>query len=234
MNKTLSGIIKLIFCILLLKFSEIYYFDILSTLGININPASLLIKEISIVILYIIIFIGVVFLYKDDLKRDLKRFKRNIFPNILMVIVFFIIITLGVKVSEYVSSVIAEAFHEKYIPIKLINIFNKNADIYLLINIIKNILLIPFINSVIYILGVNNLIRGKNKGIFLSGLIAAIVISLNLNGSYLFILFSVIPYFVLYATLAYFYRKNNNNIWYSSITLILYTMLASILLEKIM
>lgn len=234
MNKTLSGIIKFIFCVFLINFAEIYYFNFLNILGININPLSVLIKDIAIIILYIIILITIIFLYKNDIKGDLRRFKRNIFPNMLMVIVFFIVITFGIKVSEYLSSVVADAFHEKYIPINFINIFDEKFNIKLFLTIIKNILIIPFLNSIVYVLGVNNLIKDKNKGMFFSGLIAATIIGLKLNGSFLFILFSVIPYFVLYASLTYIYRKNNNNIWYSSITLILYVLLASILLEKLM
>ena len=226
--------IKLLLCIVLINFAEIYYFDILSLIGINVNAYSLLIKEILIFILFLIILFSVYYLYKDDITRDFRRFKRNIFPNLLMVIVFFIVVTFSVKVSEYLSTLIADYFKVKYITLTFINVFNEPLNINSFIYTIKNILIIPFISSIIYVHGINDLIRDKNKGILFSGLVAVIFIGLGLKGSFLTILFSVIPYFILYISLSWIYRKNNNNVWYASVTLIFYTLLGSILIEKIL
>ena len=226
--------IKLLLSIIFINFAETYYFDVLLLIGLNINDYSLLLKEILIIVLYLIILFCVYYFYKDNITRDFRRFKRKLLPNLLMVIVFFIVVTLSVKVSEYLSLLIADYFKVTYLPVTFINVFNEPLNINSIIYIIKNILIIPFTSSIIYVLGINDLIKNKNKGIIYSGLIAAFFIGLGLKGSFLTILFSVIPYFVLYILLAWIYRKNNNNIWFASITLILYALLASVLIEKIL
>ena len=74
----------------------------------------------------------------------------------------------------------------------------------------------------------------KNKGILFSGIIAAITIGMVMENSFIYILINVIPIMVLYMSLAYIYRKNNTNIWFSISTYMLYTLFASSLLERIM
>ncbi len=226
--------LKLLFCIVLMNFADVYFIDILKLIGINLNTYSILTKELLFLGLYIIILIIIFFCYKSDIKRDFRRFKHNIFPNILMILVFFIVVTLSVKVIEYISFLIVDNTNITLKPVALINIFNESLNINTIIILIKNILIIPFIGSIVYILGVDELIKNKNKGIILSGLLAAIFIGINIEGSLLVMIISAIPYFILYSLLAWIYYKNNNNIWFASITLILYSLLASVLIAKIL
>ena len=135
--------IKLLGCLVLINFATIYYFDILSLIGLDVNTYSLLIKNILILGLYLIILFLVWCLYKGDITRDFRRFKRNLFPNLLMVIVFFIVVTLAVKVSEYFSSLIADYFKVTFFPLTFINVFSESLNINNIISVIKSTLIIP-------------------------------------------------------------------------------------------
>lgn len=233
MSKTLSGIIKLILGILIILYTEKYFWEFLAWIGININSLSTFTKEIIILVLYVLIFYCIYIVYKEDIQGDYNRFKRNWFPNILMSIVFFAIITIVVWVVSYLCAVVANSFGQSFIEISHYHIFEREFNLNLVFFIIKNIIIIPFISCVIYILGINEVITNRKMAIFWSGVAAAIIAGLTMKGSFLTIFFSVIPYFALYLGLAYIYRKNNNNIWYSLTSIILYTLLASLLIAKI-
>ncbi len=233
MKKNIIGILKIILSVLLITYGEKYFISSLSLIGINTLNLTTIVKEVLVLVYYVLIFILIYYIYHDDIASDFRRFKRNIFPNILMSIVFFMVITLLISITNYLSSNLADAIQVKYIPLLNKNIFNNTFDLYFIFNFIKSILIIPFIKCIIFVLGINKLFSSRNTGILFSGLIAAIVAGINMSGSFIFILINVIPYFVLYISLAYIYRKNNTNIYYSVTSIILYTMLSNILLMKI-
>lgn len=233
MKKNIIGILKIILSVLLITYGEKYFISSLSLIGVNTLNLTTIVKEVLVLVYYVLIFILIYYIYHDDIASDFRRFKRNIFPNILMSIVFFMVITLLISITNYLSSNLADAIQVKYIPLLNKNIFNNTFDLYFIFNFIKSILIIPFIKCIIFVLGINKLFSSRNTGILFSGLIAAIVAGINMSGSFIFILINVIPYFVLYISLAYIYRKNNTNIYYSVTSIILYTMLSNILLTKI-
>ena len=234
MGKWLGGILKILLCILLVMYAESYFFEGLSLIGINASNLSYFIKELLILILYILISLLIWKIYHEDLQGDGKRYRRNVFPNILMSIVFFVVLTGILAVTGYLCDVTAKSFRINYSGLSHLNIFNDQLDIYLIFLIIKEIILIPFIKTTVFVLGINELFYSKKTGMLCSGLFAALAVGISMSGSLLYILFNVIPYFVLYFTLAYIYRKNNNNIWYSIITFCLYALLAQVLLSKIL
>lgn len=234
MKNTLIVIIKILILIISFTLGQEYFFELIEFIGINISNLSTLTKDILDTLYYILILILGFLLFKDDILRDFKRYKRNMFPNILMSIVFFMVLTLIIAIANYFGNTIATAFKVNYIGLHNLNLFNESLDIYLILNFIKKVIVIPFIMVITYILGVNQLFSSRNKGILFSGIIASIVTSFSMNGMFIYILINLLPYFVLYFSLAYIYRKNNSNIWFSIKTLALYSLLASILLEKIL
>ncbi len=234
MSRTLIKLFKLIISIIIITFAEKYFFDILSLIKVDIKSLTFIGKEIAVLILYILIFIGVYFLYKKEINNDFSRYKRNIFPNILMAIVFFVVLTLILAITDYVSKTLATSFHVNYIGIPNVDIFHKKLDVNLIFYILKYILIIPFTKVIVYVVGIKEIFSSKNKALFFSGLLAAIIAGIQMSGSFINILFNVIPYFILYIFLTYIYVKNNTNIWYSLITFWLYTLFASMLLAKIL
>lgn len=233
MKDIMIRIFRMSLAVFLITYGEKYFFELISLLGINISSITYLIKEILIVVFYVLTLLVIYFIYREDLPNDFRRFKRNMFPNVLMCIVFFIVITLLIAITNYLSGIIAESFKVNYIGLINLNIFNEPFNIYFILNFIKNILILPLIKCIIYVLGVNSLFYSKNKGIIFSGLIGALLAGINMTGSFIYIVINVIPYFILYFSLSYIYRKNNTNIWYSITTFILYSLLANILLAKI-
>jgi hypothetical protein len=98
---------------------------------------------------------------------------------------------------------------------------------------IKVVIILPFITTAAYTLGVGEIVDDKRHHIFLSGLVAALVAGLSLSGELLYLAFNVVPYFAIYLGLTYIYRKNNNNIWFSITTIMLYTLFASLIIARI-
>ena len=232
MGKKILGIIKLILCVLILTYAESYFFELLAWVGLDHSGWSALAKALLILVLYLVIAYAIYLVYRDDLSSDFSRFKRNWFPNVLMSVVFFAIITIVVWVVGYLCEALAGSFRVNYLGLSYLNVFNKVIDFNLVLLIIKRIMIIPFISTSIYILGVNEIFDSKKAGMFFSGLVAAVVAALSLRGNFLFVLINVIPYFTLCFGLAYIYRKNNNNIWFSITSSILYTLLAGLLIAK--
>jgi len=91
----------------------------------------------------------------------------------------------------------------------------------------------PFMLASVYVLGIYDLVNSKKAALFLTGLLAAGVAATQMNGTVLVIILNAIPYFAIFFALSYIYHKNNYNIWFSAITLILYTAFASLLIERI-
>lgn len=233
MKNNLNALIKITLSVLLITFGEKYFYIGLDKVGINIFDLNYLTKSLIIICFYILVFIVIYFLYRDDLSSDFRRFKRNLFPNILMTIVFFIVITLLIAVTNYLGDALANSFKVNYSGLNNPNIFNEPVDTKLIFNFLKNILIIPIIKCIIYVLGVSKIIASKNKGIIVSGLIGATFAIVSANNSFIYMLINALPYFILYVSLAYLYRKNNNNIWYSIVTFIFFSLFANILLEKL-
>lgn len=198
----MKNLIKIITLLLLVTFGSDYFLKFISYLGITKFN-----QDIVIFIFYILLFIIAYLLYKDEINSDFRRFKRNLFPNILMTIVFFIVLSLGVGIANYFGKVIADTFRVEFLNLEMVNIFKKTIDINFLIYFIKNILLIPFIMVITYILSINQDIKSKNKGMFISAFIASLSSVVLMNDSFLYIIINVIPFFTLYFILTYIYQK---------------------------
>lgn len=232
MKENLNALIKIILAAFLITYGEHYYYLGLTKLGINFSN-SYLGESIIILSFYILVFLLIYFLYRDDLSRDIRRFKRNIFPNILMTIVFFIVVTLLIAVANYLGNTLAVSFKVNYVGLNNQNIFSDSFDLKFIFNLVKNILVIPIIKCIIYVLGVSELFYSKNKSIIVSGLIGAIVSVANTQTSVIYMIINAIPFFVFYASLGFIYRKNNTNIWFSIITCLFYSLFGNILIVKL-
>ncbi len=233
MKSSLSQLIKILLGILLINYGEKYFFSILPWIGINSSVLSNLTKEILTVVYYLIVLIIMLYLCREDL-TDLRRFKRNFFPNTLMSIVFFVVLTLVIFVTNYIGEQIAATFEVNYTSVGTYNIFTKSISVYWVLQSLKNVLIIPITQVIVYVLGINNLIYSKKKAMLFSGLVAALIAGLQMSSSYIEIIINIIPYFAIYFALSYIYRKNNTNICYSIMTFVLFNLFGSILLAKLL
>ncbi len=234
MGRFFINIAKILFGILSLVNIEKYIYKTLTLAKINVNDLNDLTIELMLLLVYILITIILYFMFREDIKNDINRFKRRKFSNFLLTIVFFFGVTFIVYGAEHLSSILSASFHTNYKNINHLNIFNARFDLDLIIFIIKNIILIPIIKSIIIILGAKNIFTGKKSTLIGAGIIGSAIFILNLEGAFLFLLFNTLPVFALYFLLAYIYNKNNKNSIFSMITLILYTLLAGPLIDRLL
>lgn len=220
------NLIRLLLSFIILLFSEEYFYKFLSLFKINIS------KTFTSIILYIIISFFIYLIYKPELKSEFKKFKRKLMSNMVYAFVAFLIIFVTMLVSNYILSVIAKSFYISYNSISFYNIFNKPFNLDLIIEILKNIILIPYLKVTIFDLGVNRLFSYSGS-IFASGLAAALYNAYLIKGTIGYIIVNSSLTFILFMLLALIYRKNNNIVT-SIVTYSIYTLLASVLCSSIM
>ena len=220
------NLIRLLLSFIILLFSEEYFYMFLSLFKINIS------KTFTSIILYIIISFFIYLIYKPELKSEFKKFKRKLMSNMVYAFVAFLIIFVTMLVSNYILSVIAKSFYISYNSISFYNIFNKPFNLDLIIEILKNIILIPYLKVTIFDLGVNRLFSYSGS-IFASGLAAALYNAYLIKGTIGYIIVNSSLTFILFMLLALIYRKNNNIVT-SIVTYSIYMLLASVLYSSIM
>lgn len=220
------NLIRLLLSFIILLFSEEYFYKFLSLFKINIS------KTFTSIILYIIISFFIYLIYKPELKSEFKKFKRKLMSNMVYAFVAFLIIFVTMLVSNYILSVIAKSFYISYNSISFYNIFNKPFNLDLIIEILKNIILIPYLKVTIFDLGVNRLFSYSGS-IFASGLAAALYNAYLIKGTIGYMNVNSSLTFILFMLLALIYRKNNNIVT-SIVTYSIYMLLASVLYSSIM
>lgn len=220
------NLIRLLLSFIILLFSEEYFYKFLSLFKINIS------KTFTSIILYIIISFFIYLIYKPELKSEFKKFKRKLMSNMVYAFVAFLIIFVTMLVSNYILSVIAKSFYISYNSISFYNIFNKPFNLDLIIEILKNIILIPYLKVTIFDLGVNRLFSYSGS-IFASGLAAALYNAYLIKGTIGYMIVNSSLTFILFMLLALIYRKNNNIVT-SIVTYSIYMILASVLYSSIM
>lgn len=220
------NLIRLLLSFIILLFSEEYFYKFLSLFKINIS------KTFTSIILYIIISFFIYLIYKPELKSEFKKFKRKLMSNMVYAFVAFLIIFVIMLVSNYILSVIAKSFYISYNSISFYNIFNKPFNLDLIIEILKNIILIPYLKVTIFDLGVNRLFSYSGS-IFASGLAAALYNAYLIKGTIGYMIVNSSLTFILFMLLALIFRKNNNIVT-SIVTYSIYMLLASVLYSSIM
>lgn len=220
------NLIRLLLSFIILLFSEEYFYKFLSLFKINIS------KTFTSIILYVLISFFIYLIYKPELKSEFKKFKRKFMSNIVYAFVAFLIIFVTMLVSNYILSIIAKSFYINYNGISFYNIFNKPFNLDLILEFLKNIILIPYLKVTIFDLGVNRLFSYSGS-IFASGLAAALYNAYLIKGSIGYMIVNSSLTFILFMLLALIYRKNNNIVT-SIVTYSIYILLASVLYSNIM
>lgn len=220
------NLIRLLLSFIILLLSEEYFYKFLSLFKINIS------KTFTSIILYVLISFFIYLIYKPELKSEFKKFKRKFMSNIVYAFVAFLIIFVTMLVSNYILSVIAKSFYINYNGISFYNIFNKPFNLDLILEFLKNIILIPYLKVTIFDLGVNRLFSYSGS-IFASGLAAALYNAYLIKGSIGYMIVNSSLTFILFMLLALIYRKNNNIVT-SIVTYSIYILLASVLYSNIM
>lgn len=228
MKDFLVNLLKLILSILVIMFTEEYFYKLLDFLKLSINN-----KSVVSLIIYILIFIIIFIIYKSEITSAFLKYKHKLTTNIFYSVISFIVLFIAMMIINYLVAALAKGFNITYEGLNFINIFDYKFSFELIVLIIKDIIIIPFIKVVIFVLGVNNMCS-KKTGVFFSGLLYslyAIYIICHFNASIGYILINMIPYYLLFNILSFIYKKNNN-IAYSIVSYGLYELFTSILIRR--
>lgn len=219
MNKKIYGIIGVLLGIILLVYFKSYTYKSLTILDINMNNYSNIFKLIIDLVIDLIMCLIIYFIYKKDFKKGRKT--NNIFKSFFIMIVALISLIIIMYLFEYVIKYLCDIFKIKQVNNTFYNIFNKKIDSYLILKIIKDYFIFPFISCSLILLSADKLCRRNDTFIFTSGLLALICSCLTLKGTLLFVIINSLSTFLLYSILAITYKKCNS-IWFSIILYGLY------------
>ena len=205
MNKKLVGFIGIVLSILFLVYFESFFYKALVFFGININDYSELTRIIINIVMRIIMCIIIYFIYKKDFRRT--RSHNNIFKMILIFIIGVIGLTIINYLFSYVVNYLKDIFNVKLISNNFYNIFNKQIDVNLLLKILSDYIITPFIYTSIVILSVDKLTRRTDTFLLLSGLLASIIYALTLSGTLAFIIINSLSIFIIFIVLSFIYDR---------------------------
>lgn len=230
MKNFLVNLLKLILSILILMFTEKYFYKFLDLIHLKITSTNLL-----SLIIYILISVLIFIIFKSELIAAYNKYRHKLATNLFYSILSFIIIFIAMMIIDYLVLALSKGFNITYNGLHFIDIFTKKFNFDLVALIIKDIIIIPFIKVVIFVLGVNNMV-GRKTGAFMSGLLYSlymIYVICNFNASIGYIFINAIPYYCLFAMISFIYKKNNN-ISYSIVVYILYELFANLLIKRFM
>lgn len=230
MNKKLSGIIGIVLSIILLVYFETYAYKLLDILHFNINNYSNIVQIIIDIVIKLVMCFIIFILYKKDFKHYRKD--NNIFKTILIMIISLIGLVFIMYLFNYVIDYLGDIFKVKVIHNSFYNIFDKKLDIYLVIKIVKDYLIIPYLYCSIIFLSVDKLTRRNDTFTLLSGILASICYALTLKGTVTYIIINSLYTFILFSILGILYKKNNS-IWFSIILYGIYLVSNGIILKYI-
>ena len=208
MNKKLSGILGIILSIIILVYFEPFIYKILGLLNININNYSSIVQTIINILIKLSMCFVVYLLFKKDFRRN--REMGNIFKNLLLFIVYLFVIVGILYLFKYVVNFIADIFDVKVININYTNIFKETFNFNLIVKIIIDYLIIPFLYCSIIMLSIDKLCRNDATFIILTGFLASIIHALTLSGTLGFVIVNSLSTFLLFSIFAYIYKRENS------------------------
>lgn len=230
MNKKLSGVLGMALSILLLVYFETYAYKLLSLLHINIYNYSSIVRMIIDTVIKLIMCFIIYLLYKKDFKHN--RRDNNIFKNILIMIVLVIGSVFIMYLFDYIINYLGDIFNVSIVKKSFYNIFDKKIDINLVVRIIKDYIITPFIYCSVILLSVDKICRRNDTFILISSLLASICYALTLSGTLTYVIINSLSTFILFIILSIVYKKSNN-IYFSIILYALYLMCNVIILKYI-
>lgn len=228
MRNIFVNLVKLVLSVALLIYTEKYFYNLLDFLKINTSNID---SNVISLIVYILIMICILIIYRAEIKDAFNKYDKRKASNFLYTVVSFVVLFIGMILVNYLCKILAMYLDVSYTQIAFKNIFNKSISMELIIMIVKDIILVPFIVTIIFVLGVNNLLGGKNSSM-VSGLVYAGYKACFARGSVLYAVINVFPYFAFALMLSLIYKRNNN-IAFSIFAFILYELFGYLLLGRI-
>lgn len=209
MKKKLSGILGIIISIVVLVYFETFVYKVINMIGINMSNYSSMIKLIIDLFIKGIMCFIIYYIYKKDLKNR-RRCNDNILKVLLVFVVSLLSIVMGMYLFSYVVKYIADIFNVSVLEQEFYNIFNSSVNINIVIKIIVDYIMMPFLYCGVVLLSVDRLANRNNTVIILSGVLAGIINALTLSGTLAFVIVNSLNIFLLFSILAFIYKKQNS------------------------
>jgi len=228
MNRKLTGFIGTLLSVIVLIYFENTIYKIINVIGVDLNNFSSLVNIIVNIVIKIIMCILIYFIYKKDLKKRYSN--NNIIRDTLFIVIYLICLVLIMCIFKYIITFIGDIFNINIIKEEYYNIFNKTLDINLVIELISNYVIKPFLYCTIILLGSNRLCKHNNTFIIFSGIVASIVYAFTINGTLGYVILNSLYMFMLFSILAFIYKRENS-IWMSIILYGLYLISNNIIIN---
>lgn len=206
MNKKLSGLFGILLSIIVVVYFENFAYKILNLIGVNINDYSYIIRLIISIVIKLIMCFIIYIIFKRDHKS--RRTKDNIIKTIFIFIVSLFSVVIGMYLFSYVVNFIGDIFNIEVLENNFYNIFNKKLDFSLIIKIVNDYIINPYLYCTIIILSADKLTRRTDTCVVLSGLLASIIYALSLSGTLGFVIVNSLNMFLLFSILAFIYKKH--------------------------
>ena len=206
MIKKLSGILGIILSIIVVVYFESFAYKVLNLIGINVNNYSNVIGMIINITIKLIMCFIVYIIFKREHRS--RRLKDNLIRTIFIFIISLVSIVIGMYLFSYVVNFIGDIFNIEVLEMNFYNIFNKKLDFSLIMKIINDYIINPYLYCTIIILSADKLTRRTDTCMVLSGLIASIIYALSLSGTLGFVIVNSLNMFLLFGILAFIYKKH--------------------------
>jgi len=207
-KKKICDIVGIILSILTLIYFETYFYKAIDLIGINIFSYSTIIQTIINVIIKLIICFIIYIIFKKDFRKRTNR--ENLLKNLLYLIVGVLVVSIIMYLFDYVIAFLGDVFDINILVKDFYNIFNKTLNFDLVVRILIDYVIKPYLYCSVILLSVDKLCNRNNTCIILSGLLALIINAFSLNGTLGFVIINSLSMFLLFAILAYLYRKRNS------------------------
>ena len=196
-NKKLSGLLGIILSIIILIYFESFVYKIISMLGINIFNFSSLVQLIINIIIKLFMCYIIYFIYKS-----------------LIVLLVSVVILSGIMyLFRYVVEFLGDIFNINIINQEYYNIFDKTLNFSLIVKIINDYIIVPFLYCTIIVLSVDKFCKRNDSFTLFSGLLAGIIYAFSLSGTLGYVIINSLSMFLLFSIIAFLYRKQNS-IWF--------------------
>lgn len=207
MKKMLLGFLCVCLSIIVLMYFESFLYEVLNLLKINIYNYSYTVQIIINLIIKLSMCFLIYYIYKKDF-RSRRRTNDGLIKKLLVFCVSLICLVVGIYLFKYIVKFIADLFDVAIIENEFYNIFNKKLDFNLIVKIINDYIIVPYLWCSVVIFGTDKLIRHNNACIIFSGIVASIISAFSITGTLGFVIINSLPIFLLFAILMYIYKKN--------------------------
>ncbi|MDD2410005.1 MAG: CPBP family intramembrane metalloprotease [Bacilli bacterium] len=210
MKNKLIDIFKFLVVILLFFNIGKTFSIIFNKLNINVDTFNFIDIAYSEALISLVLFIILFFIYKKTLLDDLFEFKINIKNNLKNCFKLFVILLIVKIIATFIIYILSFVLKINILVSEnqsIINLLLSSAPIIMLIS---TVLLTPFVEEIIFRLGLKKIIKNSGLFILLSGLIFGFMHVFPTDINITVALIQSISYVFIGTLIAYYYVKYKN------------------------